>query len=232
MKDNCLIDLKNISHNYMIGSQKISALSNINLKIMEKDFILVTGPSGSGKSTLLNIIAGIEQPELGTISFKGENLYKMNDYQLSEIRKKKIGFIFQFFNLHPLLTVYENIELPMIISDIDYSKRENKIIELLNKVDLSDRKHHFPHELSGGEKQRVGIARALANDPDLLLADEPTGDLDAETTDKIFSLIHDLNKENGKTIIYVTHDTKMIKEGLRQIKISDGKIIKDEKVLK
>jgi putative ABC transport system ATP-binding protein len=185
------------------------------------------GPSGSGKSTLLNIMAGLEQPSAGTVWVNSQDLSTLSDRALCEIRRYRLGFVFQFFNLHPILSTLENVELPMLISGVKRKNRQPRAREMLELVGLSKREHHLPHELSGGEKQRVGIARSLVNDPDVILADEPTGDLDSTTGDEIMELLLNLNQENQKTIICVTHDEVMLKKSMRLLKMEDGHIISD-----
>ncbi len=222
-----IIELEGVSQRYMLGAHTIDALSDINITIRPNEFIMVMGPSGSGKSTLLNTIAGLEAPSAGNVKVLGDDLQTLSDRQLCEIRRYKLGFIFQFFNLHPILSAQENVELPMLIANVKRSQREIRAKELLNLVNLDHRLNHHPHELSGGEKQRVGIARALANDPIIILADEPTGDMDSVTGHEIIALITKLNQEYGKTIICVTHDEEMLKPGMRLIRMDDGRIISD-----
>ncbi|MHA2347672.1 MAG: ABC transporter ATP-binding protein, partial [Candidatus Hodarchaeales archaeon] len=195
--------------------------------IHDQEFVTVMGPSGSGKSTLLNIMAGLEQPSAGTVWVNSQDLSTLSDRALCEIRRYRLGFVFQFFNLHPILSTLENVELPMLISGVKRKNRQPRAREMLELVGLSKREHHLPHELSGGEKQRVGIARSLVNDPDVILADEPTGDLDSTTGDEIMELLLNLNQENQKTIICVTHDEVMLKKSMRLLKMEDGHIISD-----
>ena len=220
--------MESINQRYTLGaSHTIDALNSINLTVFPEEFVMVMGPSGSGKSTLLNVMAGLEKPSAGIVRIHQEDLANLSDRELCEIRRHKLGFIFQFFNLHPILTAMENVELPMLISGIKRKHREPRALELLRLINLENRKHHLPHELSGGEKQRIGIARSLANDPDILLADEPTGDLDSAKGRESMDLIESVNKINGKTIICVTHDENMLKPGMRLIKMEDGRIISD-----
>ncbi|MHA1449326.1 MAG: ABC transporter ATP-binding protein [Candidatus Hodarchaeales archaeon] len=222
-----LIVLKSVNRYYESGSDKITALKDISLEIEPGEFIIITGPSGSGKSTLLNIIAGIETPNSGTVRIFDRVLKDMNDSELCEIRRSRLGFIFQFFNIHPLLNVLENIELAPVIAGKKPVERDLRLNEIVKLAGIEHRKFHFPYELSGGEKQRVGIARALINDPEIILADEPTGDLDSTTSMEILSLIFDLNQTYGKTVIFVTHDSNMIKPGMRVIQMIDGTIISE-----
>jgi putative ABC transport system ATP-binding protein len=225
-----IIELENVNRRYTLGDHTIDALTNINLTIQEQEFIMVMGPSGSGKSTLLNIMAGLEKPSAGTVQIDQQDLSSLNDRTLCDIRRHKLGFIFQFFNLHPILTTLENVELPMLISGIKRKKRVPRAMAMLELVGLEKRKHHLPHELSGGEKQRVGIARSLVNDPDVILADEPTGDLDSTTGSEIMRLLLRLNQEQHKTIVCVTHDEIMLKPTMRLLKMEDGLIISDSPV--
>jgi putative ABC transport system ATP-binding protein len=222
-----IIELENVNQRYTLGSHTVDALNSINLAVFPEEFIMVMGPSGSGKSTLLNVMAGLERPSAGIVRIHQEDLATLSDRDLCEIRRHKLGFIFQFFNLHPILTAMENVELPMLISGIKRKQREPRALELLRLIDLEKRKNHHPHELSGGEKQRVGIARSLANDPEVILADEPTGDLDSAIGREIMDLIESLNKSHGKTIVCVSHDENMLKPGMRLIKMEDGHIISD-----
>ncbi|MHA2237024.1 MAG: ABC transporter ATP-binding protein [Candidatus Hodarchaeales archaeon] len=222
-----IIELENVSQRYKLSGHIIDALTNINLTIHDQEFVTVMGPSGSGKSTLLNIMAGLEQPSAGTVWVNSQDLSTLSDRALCEIRRYRLGFVFQFFNLHPILSTLENVELPMLISGVKRKNRQPRAREMLELVGLSKREHHLPHELSGGEKQRVGIARSLVNDPEVILADEPTGDLDSTTGDEIMELLLNLNQENQKTIICVTHDEVMLKKSMRLLKMEDGHIISD-----
>jgi len=222
-----IIELENVSQRYKLGTHSIDALTNINLAIHDQEFVMVMGPSGSGKSTLLNIMAGLEQPSSGTVWIDNKDLATLSDRALCELRRHRLGFVFQFFNLHPVLSTLENVELPLLISGVKRKVRQPRAYEMLELVGLSKREHHLPHELSGGEKQRVGIARSLVNDPDVILADEPTGDLDSTTGNEIMELLMNLNKKHGKTIICVTHDEVMLKPTMRLLKMEDGYITSD-----
>jgi len=222
-----IIEMENVNQRYTIGNHTIDAINSINLTIHKKEFIMVMGPSGSGKSTLINVMAGLEHPSAGTVRIEQEDLISLSDKDLCLLRRHKLGFVFQFFNLHPILSAIENVELPMLIAGISRKQREKRALELLKLVNLETRKHHLPHELSGGEKQRVGIARSLANDPEVILADEPTGDLDSVIGKEIMQLLLTLNQVHGKTIICVTHDEEMLKPGMRLIKMEDGFISDD-----
>ena len=222
-----IIELQGVNQRYKLGTHTIDALTDISIGVHRNEFIMVMGPSGSGKSTLLNAIAGLEVPSAGNVIFLGKDLQTLSDRQLCEIRRHQLGVIFQFFNLHPILTAQENVELPMLIADVKRSHREIRAKELLNLVNLGHRIHHKPHELSGGEKQRVGIARSLANNPMIILADEPTGDMDSVAGHEIMAIINKLNHEHDKTIICVTHDEEMLEPGMRLIRMDDGRIISD-----
>ena len=222
--NNLLIKMKNIKKIYDLGEVKVQALKNVNLEVKEKEHISIMGPSGSGKTTLLNIIGCLDKPTEGEYFLEGINISQLDDDQLSEIRNKKIGFIFQNYNLIPQLNVIENISLPLIYKGIN----EKEIIErakyYANLVGLGDRLYHRPIELSGGQQQRVAIARALVNEPLIILGDEPTGNLDTKTGKEIMEIIKKLN-EMGRTIIIITHDPKVAEYGERVVKILDGEIV-------
>ena len=223
-----IIELKNVFKTYEIGDSTINALFDINLNIEKSEFVAIMGPSGSGKSTIMNSIGCIDIPTKGEIFLENKNIANLSESELAQIRGKKIGFIFQQFNLIPTLTALENIMLPMIFQKTSYEKRKKKAIELLTLVELEDRINHKPKELSGGQQQRVAIARSLANNPEIILADEPTGNLDSKTSNIILQFLKKLNKE-GKTIIIVTHNIDTAKETKKIFFLKDGKIIKEEK---
>ena len=222
MKD--IVRLENVKKDYLLGKVRVKALKGISLRIEKGEFIAIVGKSGSGKSTLLHIIGCLDKPTSGRVFIKGMDVSKLNDNQLARIRSKIAGFVFQQFNLIPDLTVKENIELPMIFAGIEKDRREKKVEELLNLVELEPRKNFYPNELSGGERQRVAIARALANNPELILADEPTGNLDSEIGNKIISFLERINKELNKTLVIVTHDKDIARRAKRIIEIKDGEI--------
>jgi len=213
---------------YKRGKIEVPALKNINLNIYLGDFVAILGPSGSGKSTFLNSIGFLDVPTKGTLELEDTNISSLNESQLAQIRGKKIGFIFQQFNLINTISAIENVMLPMIFQNVPESQRTKRATELLTSFGLKDRLHHKPTELSGGEQQRVAIARALANDPDIIVADEPTGNLDSKTGLNIMEFLKSLNK-NGKTIILVTHDQSLIKYAKRTIYLRDGEICKEIK---
>jgi putative ABC transport system ATP-binding protein len=221
-----MIELKNVSRTYIQGSREIHALRDITLSITTGEFLAVMGPSGSGKSTLLNLIGGLDQPSSGEIFIDKRPLHGISDDELTLIRRRRVGFIFQFFNLLPILTAAENVGLPLLLEGIPFSRIKPKAESLLNKVGLSERTEHRPEQLSGGEMQRVAIARALVTDPAVLLADEPTGNLDSRTSAEIFDLLKGLHRD-GQTIVMVTHDSKAAMFGTRMITLRDGSIAED-----
>ncbi|HBV68322.1 MAG TPA: macrolide ABC transporter ATP-binding protein [Clostridiales bacterium] len=219
-----MIDLKDITKVYDMGSVKVQVLNGISLHVDEGEFISIIGPSGSGKSTLMNIIGCLDVPTEGEYYLDGKEISTYNEKQLSKIRNQKIGFIFQKFNLLPKLTALENVELPLIYRGMNHKERRQRSIDALEKVGLSDRMNHNPTELSGGQQQRVAIARALAGDPPVLLADEPTGNLDSKSGTDVMNLIRQLSSE-GKTIVLITHDNEVAKAAQRIITIKDGLIL-------
>lgn len=223
MKQKQIIKLDNVWKIYQIGDVKVEALRGADLSIGMGDFVAITGPSGSGKSTIVNMIGALDIPSKGIIYLDGKDISKLHESHLAEIRGKKIGFVFQQFNLISTLSALENVMLPMEFQDRDDA--EEKAREALELVGLKDRMYHKPKELSGGQQQRVAIARALANDPEVILADEPTGNLDSKTGKEIMDLFKDLNKK-GKTIVLVTHDINLINYCKRTIHLLDGKVVK------
>lgn len=223
-----IIQLQNVIKRYQSGDSMVFALNGINLIIESGQFIMVMGPSGSGKTTLLNIMAGLAKTTEGQVIIDNKLLQRLSDNDKAELRRSTLGFIFQFYNLHEGLTAQENIELPMMIAhQIPKNERKLRSKELLELVDLENRANNQPFELSGGEQQRVGIARALANDPPIILADEPTGDLDSQKAREILNLLIELNEKLKKTLVVVSHDPSMLKPGMRLLKMEDGKIIDD-----
>lgn len=221
-----MIDLKNIIKIYDMGSVKVQVLNGITMHVGEGDFIAITGPSGSGKSTLMNMVGCLDTPTAGEYYLDGKEISTYNEKQLSKIRNQKIGFIFQKFNLLAKLSALENVELPLIYRGMNQKERKKRSIEALEKVGLDDRMSHKPTELSGGQQQRVAIARALAGDPPILLADEPTGNLDSKSGRDVMNMIKQFNKE-GKTIVLITHDTDIAMEAKRIIAIKDGLLVAD-----
>ncbi|MEC7822794.1 MAG: ABC transporter ATP-binding protein [Candidatus Neomarinimicrobiota bacterium] len=222
-----IISIKSISKIYHLGDNVVKALDNVSLSIYDNDFISIMGPSGSGKSTLMNIIGCLDVPTKGTYKFKNELISKMNDSQLANIRNEKIGFVFQTFNLLPKLNSIQNVEVPLIYSSLTRKERLEQSKEALNIVGLSDRMTHKPNELSGGQRQRVAIARALVNKPSIILADEPTGNLDSKSGEEILKFLDKLHKA-GNTLIIVTHEKSVAKRAKRRVEIFDGKITLDE----
>jgi len=223
-----IIEAKDVSKIYDMGTIKVNALSGVSLKIKKGEFVSIMGPSGSGKTTLLDVMSALLRPSKGEVLIKGSAISKMDDNQLAKIRGKTIGFIFQTFNLIPRMTALENVMLPLWFQGMPVDERRKRATEILGKVGLENRVKHRPTELSGGQKQRVAIARALAVDPDVIVADEPTGNLDSVSGDQILKLIEDLNKKEGKTIMMVTHERDVGKRAQRIIHLKDGNIIKNE----
>jgi putative ABC transport system ATP-binding protein len=221
-----ILSASNVSKVYEKKGQKVNALSEIDLNIQKGDYISLQGPSGSGKTTLLNILGCLDKPTSGEVIIDGKDVTKMKENELYKIRSGKIGFIFQTFNLFPILNAEENVLLPMELSEIPKNKRRTKAKALLELVGLKERIKHRPYELSAGEKQRVAIARALANDPSIILADEPTGNLDSKTGKRIMDLLKELNEKTKTTIVVVTHDDKMAKLTKKILILKDGKIAK------
>lgn len=222
-----LISLKNIEKIYNVGGEEVRALDGISLVIQENEYLAIMGASGSGKSTLMNMIGCLDTPSSGIYSFQEEMVQNMNDAQLASIRNRKIGFVFQTFNLLPKATALHNVEIPLIYANIKRDKRIPIAAAALASVGLSDRISHKPNELSGGQRQRVAIARALVNSPSIILADEPTGNLDSKSSEEIMRLFNDLHS-NGNTIILVTHEDDIASHAHRTIKLLDGKIIEDK----
>lgn len=221
-----LISLKNICRSYRNGEQELQVLKNINLEISEGEFIAIMGPSGSGKSTLMNTIGMLDTPTSGEYYLEGQEVARLGEKQLAQVRNQQIGFVFQQFFLLSKMDAVQNVELPLIYAGVPAAQRRKLAEEYLSKVELTDRIHHLPSELSGGQKQRVAIARALVNDPSIILADEPTGALDTKTGSQIMELLVELNEE-GKTIIMVTHEPEIAAYAKRQIVIRDGVISSD-----
>ena len=220
-----MIKLKDISKIYTIDQEKIIALKRINLEVEHGDFIALIGPSGSGKSTLLNLIGGLDRPTEGDVVVKDYLLTALSDKELALFRNKEVGFVFQMFNLEPRLTALENVALPLLFAKVNRDESLKKAEMALDIVDLSDRLKHKPYQLSGGQRQRVAIARALVNEPEILLADEPTGNLDRKTSEEILNLLKILNQDLETTIILVTHDERAAGIAKRKMEIEDGEII-------
>lgn len=214
---------ENISEIYTMGENKIYALRDVSFSVEKGEYVAVTGPSGSGKSTLLHILGCLDIPTDGTYKFQGRNISDINDEELSRIRLREIGFVFQFFNLLPRINVVHNVELPLIYAGISKKERRERALSAIERVGLISRSAHNPQELSGGERQRVAIARAIVAEPELILADEPTGNLDSKTGEEIIALFGDLHKE-GKTVIVVTHESSIAEKAERVVRLFDGRI--------
>ncbi len=223
MANNTIIELRNVTKTFHLGDEVLNALDNLNLGIRAGEFVAITGPSGSGKSTLANIIGGLDRPTSGTITVDGEDLSHMRDGKLSAYRNHHIGFVFQSFNLQGTQTALENVMLPLIFSRVKTKERKARATECLQAVGLGERLKHRPSQLSGGQRQRVAIARALVVKPSIIIADEPTGNLDSQRGDEIIRLLKDLNKQ-GITLIIITHDNNIARQAGRIIQIHDGKL--------
>lgn len=224
-----LIDIKNIEKDYLLGNVNVKALRGIDLEISENEYLAIMGPSGSGKSTLMNILGCLDTPSTGHYFFDDVDVKSLNDDQLSTIRNKKIGFIFQTFNLLPKANAIHNVELPLIYAGVDKHRRKELAEQALHKVGLENRMHHKPGEMSGGQRQRVAIARALVNSPEIILADEPTGNLDSKTGEEIMEIFSKLN-DDGNTVILITHEKAIAEHSKRIIQLFDGKITSDVKI--
>ncbi|ALP64809.1 ABC transporter ATP-binding protein [Paraburkholderia caribensis] len=220
-----LVDIRHLVKSYRRGVQTVPVLSDITLAIGEGDFIALMGPSGSGKSTLLNLIAGIDRPDGGELRVGGLDITRLNESALAQWRAAHVGFIFQFYNLMPVLTAFENIELPLMLTRLTRKERRERVALVLDMVNLGNRAHHYPSELSGGQQQRVAIARALITDPTLIVADEPTGDLDRASAEEVLTMLQRLNRELGKTIIMVTHDAHAAGAARALVHLEKGELI-------
>lgn len=221
---NIAIEGKNIMKDFKIGETTTRVLKNVSLKVLKGEFVSIMGQSGSGKSTLLYILGGLDTPTEGTVSMNGADISRFNDAKMSQIRRQNIGFVFQFYNLIPNLNVEENIMLPLLLDGKKFKDYRKQLDNILEIVGLSDRRKHTPKELSGGQQQRVAIARALISDPEILFADEPTGNLDSKTGAEIMKLLQSINKNSGQTIIMVTHSPEAAKNSSRIITVKDGMI--------
>ena len=223
-----MISCQSISKSYRKGANTVTPLENLNLEVPRGEFLALMGPSGSGKTTLLNLISGIDSPTTGTLLIDGENIAGFSRKQLTKWRSQKVGYIFQMYHLIPVLTAFENVELPLLITPLSRAERRKKVEEALDLVGLMDRSHHTPAELSGGQEQRVAIARALVGDPPLLVADEPTGDLDRESANGILSLLQSLSRDKGKTIVMVTHDARAAAAAHRTLHLEKGVLLSED----
>lgn len=222
-----IVQLDDVEKEYELGENIVRALRGTDLEIGTGEFVAIMGPSGSGKSTLMNMVGALDTPTSGTVKVEGQDIDDFSRSELAVLRSKKIGFVFQTFNLISTMTAMENVALPMLFRGVPRAKRHERAEQLLERVELGDRLDHRPKELSGGQRQRVSIARSLANDPDIILADEPTGNLDTETGDRIMALLTELN-DDGKTIVMVTHDPHDAEYADRVINISDGVIVEED----
>ena len=222
-----LIELKGVKKDYPLGRTVVHAIRGVDLEISEGDFTVIAGPSGSGKTTLLNLMGLLDHPTEGKLFFEGRDVSRISDRDATFIRRSRIGFIFQTFNLIPVLTAIENVELPLLLKRMKGKERRKRAEEALAAVGLGDKLYHKPDELSGGERQRVAIARAIAGMPDIILADEPTANLDSETGLSIIKLMKEMNREQGVTFVFSTHDARIIEIARRKIELLDGKVVRD-----
>ncbi len=222
-----LVSVRHVSKSYHRGNQVVPVLADINLDIARGDFVALMGPSGSGKSTLLNLIAGIDKPDAGEIVIEGIDITRLGETQLADWRASHVGFIFQFYNLMPVLTAFENVELPLMLTPMGRGERRERVAIALGLVGLSDRQKHYPNELSGGQQQRVAIARALVSDPTILICDEPTGDLDRQSAADVLAMLRRLNDDLGKTIAMVTHDPRAGEAAKRTTFLDKGQLTSD-----
>ena len=228
---NPLISIKSITKSFTKGKTTITPLENLSLDVPRGEFLSLMGPSGSGKTTLLNLIAGIDSPTSGEILIDDKDISKLSRAQLTKWRSVHVGYIFQLYHLVPILSAYENVELPLLLGNLGKAERKKKILAALDLVGLGDRADHRPSELSGGQEQRVAIARAIVHDPDLLVADEPTGDLDRESADSILNLLNSLAADHGKTIVMVTHDPKASAAAHRALQLEKGRFVEEGHLL-
>jgi putative ABC transport system ATP-binding protein len=229
MNDRTIIELRDVSKIYQQGKVKVHAVRNLTLKFEEGEFTALCGPSGSGKTTTLNLIGALDSPTSGKILLEGKDFSDLDSKQLSQIRRDRIGFVFQSFNLMPVLTAYENAEIVLWVQGIEYEERRKKVSHLLAQVGLEGLEERRPTELSGGQQQRVAIARAIATNPAVVLADEPTANVDSETADRLLQIMEELNREHGVTFIFSTHDPKVMDRARRLIRLVDGQVASDDK---
>ncbi len=222
-----IVRVRDLYKSFTRGTEAIDVLQNLNLDVGEAEFLSLMGPSGSGKTTLLNLIAGLDQPTAGTITVGNQEISSMSESELARWRTRNVGFVFQFYYLLPVMTAYENVELPLLLLQLTAAQRKRQVETALDLVGLSDRMSHRPGQLSGGQQQRVGIARAMVTDPTLIVADEPTGDLDSKSADEILNLMEILRAQLGKTIIMVTHDPKAAARAQRTLHLEKGKLVDD-----
>ncbi len=228
MTDKILFDLKEINKGFTKGRETIRIFQKLNMQIGEGDFLAIMGPSGSGKTTLLNMLGGVDQPDSGELFFNGSRIDSLSESQLAAWRANNVGFIFQSYNLMPMLNAARNVELPLLLTNLNKKQRSQSVATALELVGLADRAKHLPREMSGGQQQRVAIARAIVSDPKLILCDEPTGDLDRHTADEILEMLQLLNNEFGKTIIMVTHDPAAAKYARRTLHLDKGEFVEKD----
>jgi len=219
------ITLSSVSKQYKLGNTTVDALKNVSLSIDQGEFVSIVGPSGSGKSTMLNLLGALDRPTEGTVTINDTEISQMNDKKLARLRRVNIGFIFQSFNLIPMLSVFSNVEFPLLLMKIKKTERKERVMDILEQVGLSSRVNHKTEELSGGQRQRVAMARALVGKPGIILSDEPTANLDSKTGQEVLDLMQDLNEKNNVTLIYATHDKSIISRAKRIVDILDGQII-------
>ncbi len=220
-----LVDVRDIHKTFFRGGEKIDVLQGLNLSVGRGEFLALMGPSGSGKSTLLNLIGGLDRPTSGSVAVDGVKISELSDAKLTAWRARHVGFVFQLYNLLPALTAERNVELPLLLTSLSRSRRRSQVAMALSLVGLADRTKHYPRQLSGGQEQRVGIARAIVTDPTLLLCDEPTGDLDRKAGDEVLDLLHALNRDQGKTVIMVTHDPRAAERAGRVLQLDKGVLV-------
>ncbi len=228
MSDDILFDLKGVSKKFVKGKDTITVFDDLNMSIARGDFLAIMGPSGSGKTTLLNLLGGVDKPSSGEIHFDGGRVDTLSESRLAAWRANNIGFIFQFYNLMPMLNAQRNVELPLLLTRLGRAQRRKNVAAALELVSLTDRAKHMPKEMSGGQQQRVAIARALVSDPKLLLCDEPTGDLDRQTADEILAMLQLLNRDYDKTIVMVTHDPAAAKYAKRTLHLDKGEFVEKD----
>ena len=223
-----LVEVRGVDKEYRRGAERINVLSKLDLTVPAGDYVALMGPSGSGKTTLLNLIGGLDRPSRGSVTVAGERIDQASSRRLAAWRARHVGFVFQFYNLMPVLSAAKNVELPLLLTKLNRAERRKRVAIALEVVGLANRASHYPSQLSGGQEQRVGIARAIVTDPTLILADEPTGDLDRQSGDEILDLLEALNRDHGKTIIMVTHDPRAAERATRTVHLDKGALVSEE----
>ncbi len=222
------IEFASVSKQYQLGKTTVDALKNVNLSVKQGEFVAIIGPSGSGKSTMLHLFGALDRPTSGTVSINDIEISKMNDKQLARLRRVNIGFVFQSFNLIPMLSVFSNVEFPLLLMKVKKSERKERVMDILEQVGLTSRANHKTEELSGGQRQRVALARALVGNPRIVLSDEPTANLDSKTGEEVLDLMQALNEKNNVTLVYATHDKSIISRAKRIVNILDGEIVNSD----